>query len=90
MNANDVGKTVTETSESSPPSTTTTTTATTTAATLDILEHELEWAEDSMEQYHRRNGKIPLRGNLQDDTKHVYSKKWIDESTNHLRRNHQR
>lgn len=54
-----------------------------------ILENELQWAEDSLEHYHRKNGRIPLRVNLQDDTKHVYSKKWIDESTKHLRKNHQ-
>lgn len=46
---------------------------------IDIIRHELEWAEHSLEGYKRRNDKFPLRSSI-GTANHVHTKEWIMES----------
>ena len=48
----------------------------------DIISHEIEWAEQTMEAFQRKNGKYPLRSSIK--TPHVHTSAWMKESSDLL------
>lgn len=48
----------------------------------DIISHEIEWAEQTMEAFQRKNGSYPLRSSIR--TPHVHTSAWMKESSDLL------
>lgn len=44
----------------------------------DILQQELEWAEQAMEGYKRKTGKLPIRSSIR--AAHVHTEAWRQDS----------
>lgn len=51
-----------------------------------IIENELKWAAHAIENYNRKNNKLPFRPSIREI--HVHSDDWYHASKSHLENNH--